>query len=139
MERRSQKDLEIFPRLYNDLLKHDRNTLNKFAVEYHHVKVKEITDESDYFEPYVCCEEAVKRIRNAEGKNMGLVSSIQNGKQLNCVSCCKVKLKIKANHLAVVLSKLHSERYHNDIVLAKSDQATVENTTRKINKILHKK
>ena len=143
----SQKDfLEIFPRLYNDLLKHNTNT--KWICS----RISSCQGEGDnrwkwedYFELYVWGR--CKRIRNAKRERIWVwcrASKTGNNWMHKLLQSEIEAIKVNHNHCKQLLGTFShctvaGKAIRDDVVLAKSDQATVKNTTRKINKILHKK
>ena len=72
VEKSSQKELlQIFPRLYEDLLLHNMDTLINFAVEYHHVTVPEIMDEAEKQVMKQMCEKAALGLEIQRGREYG--------------------------------------------------------------------
>ena len=158
MEKLSQRELvKMFLLLYKDLLEHKMDTLKDYIVEYHHVPVAKVTN--------VCkkkrilermCEEAAKGFDLQRGKEYGFgenhqqrettdvhtmtAEEIGNIHVVHNLDC--ERLLATFSHRAVV-AKFRNRTFTaqgicDDVVLAKSNQAIVEFTTRKISNILKK-
>lgn len=158
MEKLTQKQLvEMFPRLYKDLLAHKTDTLKEFLVEYHHIPVDDVKGGIEKKILDRMCEEAAKGFDLQRGKEYGFgETGLQRQREttdihkmapekmdeINTVHnlYCERLLGI-FSHRAVV-AKFRNRTFtaqgiRDDVVLAKSDTTVVESTTRKINIILN--
>ena len=158
LETLSQKDLvEMFPRLYRDLMNHQTDSLKDFLVTYNHVKVEDATNEAEDKILSLMCEEAAKGLEMQRGREYGFGSKYQARKttELHKLSDTEIS-KIKVVHnidcerlLATFSHRANIAKFRNknftatgirdDLVLAGANQSIIDRTTRAISKILKKK
>ena len=155
LEKSSQSNLlEIFPTLYDDLLKHDMTTLSNFEVEYRHVVVSEEINESEKVILERMCESAAKGLEQQRGREYGFGSEHPNRAtaELHLLPAHEVDAITVVHNLLCerrlgtfgqrsVVAKFRNRTFtakgiRDDLVLVASGQACVEEATRRIYKIL---
>ena len=160
MEKLTQRELvEMFPRLYQDLMDHKRDTLKDFLVEYHHVPVDEVTNTCEKKMLNKMCEEAAKGFDLQRGKEYGFGERgikrqrettdvhTMNPEEMDAIDV--VHNLVCERHLGTFAHRSVVAKYRNkgftaqgirdDLVLVHSDTAVVHSTTRRIYSILKKK
>ena len=158
MEKLTQKQLvEMFPRLYKDLLEHKTDTLKDFLVVYHHIPVDDVKDGVEKKILDRMCEEAAKGFDLQRGKEYGFgETGMQRQREttnIHTMAPEKMDEIVVVHNLScerllgtfgqrAVVAKFRNRKFtaqgiRDDVVLAKSDTTVIESTTRKINMILN--